>query len=622
MSPAGGREGGRRRLLWWGGAGASALVLLAAGAWLAWTAQQARADLLAARSALPGVREAVMTGDGSGTRRLDEVRRHARAADDRTHDPVWTAAGWVPWAGSPIATTQGMTRAVRTLADDGMPALVKAADTVHPAQLLSGGRLDVVSLRNAAPSLAAAAVTLDGQRLAVTRLEPSWLGPVASARGELLTELESLADASHAAAGAARLVPPMLGLNGPRRYFVAFQNPAEARASGGLLDAYAVVVADAGKVRIERIGANTQLPLLSEAAVAAVDAGVDDAFATRYADLGATSTWLQANVSPHFPDVARTWEAMWTASTGQPVDGTVALTPRALAAVLAATGPVTAPVVGTVDAAHVEQLILHDQYVLSEKGKLGDQRKGLMLGVGSATIDALLAGHVSPTKLLPGLRSTARDGYLLVHSRDDDEQVQLADAGITGAVDGTAGPYAQTVVLNAAGNKLDSWLKTSLDYRISSCSASSREVQVKVTLLNGAPAKGLPAYVTVRSDVPGYPTAPSQNRTELQVLLTQRATLRSATLDGEPMVLAPAEGELPAALPDHASATFLQAATVRERPSYWLDLELVPGTARTLVLDLTEPPSSADPLLPRQVMVVPPEIRTELRACPAAGSEK
>ena len=36
------------------------------------------------------------------------------------------------------------------------------------------------------------------------------------------------------AATGARLLPAMLGENGPRRYFMVFQNPAEARGTGGM----------------------------------------------------------------------------------------------------------------------------------------------------------------------------------------------------------------------------------------------------------------------------------------------------------------------------------------------------------------------------------------------------
>src|SRR2546423_1153941 len=80
----------------------------------------------------------------------------------------------------------------------------------------------------AGPAWDRAAASLAEQRDVVAALAPSWASPVAQARGSLLAELTSLAGTSRDAAQAARVLPPMLGMNGPRRYFVAFQNPAEA----------------------------------------------------------------------------------------------------------------------------------------------------------------------------------------------------------------------------------------------------------------------------------------------------------------------------------------------------------------------------------------------------------
>ena len=598
-----------RRPLLWGGAGAALGVVLAAG-WLAWTGQQARSELMTAKASLPAVQAAVLSGDGTAARQLEQLRRHAATADDDTHDLLWSLAGSLPIVGSPFATTSGLTRSVHVLAGQSLPALASAADTLHPARLLGGGgRLDVAGLAAATPELTRAATSLRQQRDDVARLDPSWFGPVAAAQSELHTQLVQLTDTSRDAAAAARLLPSMLGLDGPRRYFVAFQNPAEARGTGGLLDAFAIVLADKGAVRIERMGANTQLPAFSGEIT-----DVDQAFAARYAAVGGTSAWLEANVSPHFPDVARAWEAMWLKATGQKLDGAVALDPKALSAVLAATGPVAAPVVGTVDAARIESLVLHDQYVLPQ---LAGQRKSLMLGIGSATVARLLGGGVSPRLLLPSLRQVADSGHVMVHSRVADEQSRLVAAGIAGAVDASDRPFAQAVVVNAAGNKLDDWLGSSLRYAVTSCTPQKRTVAVSVTLRNDAPATGLPPYMTVRSDRPPYATVVGQNRSELEVLVTRGATLVGATLDGATL-LSSVDGELPDTIDASVADGFLSTADVGGRPSYWVDLETRPGAAHTLVLNLTEPPSSSAPLLPRQNLVRSPSVAADVGSCSGA----
>src|SRR5664280_30792 len=105
----------RRRALW----GSAGLLLAIGGAagWLGWTAQQARTQLFEARDELPGVRTAVLNGDGSAAGRLQQVRRHADAAEGLTHDLVWSIAAGVPVLGTPAATTRGLTGAVAGIAD-------------------------------------------------------------------------------------------------------------------------------------------------------------------------------------------------------------------------------------------------------------------------------------------------------------------------------------------------------------------------------------------------------------------------------------------------------------------------------------------------------------------------
>ena len=46
----------------------------------------------------------------------------------------------------------------------------------------------------------------------------------------------------------------MLGADGPRTYLLAVQQPAEARGTGGLLGAYAVLRAEQGVVSVVEVG--------------------------------------------------------------------------------------------------------------------------------------------------------------------------------------------------------------------------------------------------------------------------------------------------------------------------------------------------------------------------------
>ncbi|MFZ0160552.1 MAG: DUF4012 domain-containing protein, partial [Kineosporiaceae bacterium] len=533
-------------------------------------------------------------------------------------DPVWAAVAHLPWLGRPAATVRGLTDAVDSVATQSLPALAAATTDVHPARVLDSGRLDVVGLASAAEPLGRATTTLESQRDAIGGLDPSWLAPVRQAHADLHEQLIELAALTSSAHTATQVAPGMLGKDGPRRYFVGFQNPAEARGTGGLLDAFAIVKAEKGSLVVERTGANTDLPALP-----ATIEGIGNDFLDRYQAQGATALWVNANLSPHFPEVGKAWVAMWKASTGQQLDGAVALDPKALAEVLSATGPVSVPVVGTVGADRVENLVLLGQY---QRPELGAQRKQLMLGVGVKTMEAVLSGAADAQKLVPKLRDAAHNGHVLLYSRNGAEQAALVRSGLAGAVAIDARPFAQAVVVNAAGNKLDTWLTQSLAYRVEECSASGRTVAVTIGLRNDAPRKGLPEYVTVRSDKPRFTTVTGQNRIEVQLLATLGAHLTSATLDGKKVPLAPPDGDLPARLPDGGlsgggqDTGFLQERVSAGRPSYGLDLELVPGAGRTLQVRFVEPAGTTGaPRLPVQTMVHTPSVTADVSACGRAS---
>jgi hypothetical protein len=82
------------------------------------------------------------------------------------------------------------------------------------------------------------------------------VAPSVRAAQRSLADLDASASQARTAA---ELIPAMLGADRPRRYFMAFQNSAEARGAGGLLGAYGVLEADRGRLRVLRLGSNTDL---------------------------------------------------------------------------------------------------------------------------------------------------------------------------------------------------------------------------------------------------------------------------------------------------------------------------------------------------------------------------
>jgi hypothetical protein len=532
-------------------------ILLLAGAWLLVTGLLARRELDAARADLPKLRALAASGQvaAAGTVAA-ELAGHAHRAHALTTGPAWSVAAALPGIGSPFAVVRGMTASL-----DGLPltGLAGAAARLDPAALLSGGRVNVAALAAVAPTLRSSAADLVRTRTEVGALPVSWFRPVNAARAELLDQLAAARDAVAGADRAARLLPPMLGMTGPRRYFVGLQNEAEARGTGGLPGVFAIVVADRGALTVTQVAADS--------ALGQVRTGLrfDADYQARYGSAQPADYFGNSNISPHFPYAARIWAAMWQRKSGQRVDGAIAVDATALSYLLAGAGPAPLPGGGTIGASSLVALAESTEYARFADE---DERKRYVVAVARAVETHLLAGRGSPSRLVAGLGRAAAERRLLVWSADPAVQAELATTELAGIVPATTAPYAGLVVVNAAGNKLDYYLDRSLAVARTGCGAL-RSVTATITLTNGAPRSGLPRMVTLRGDHPDYPTRPGDQLLLVSYYATAGSQLSSVDLDGAPSTISPQR--------ENGHSVYTTA------------LELPAGRARVLVLHLTEP---------------------------------
>src|SRR5262249_11357567 len=122
------------------------------------------------------------------------------------------------------------------------------------------------------------------------------------------------------------------GADGPRTYFLAMQNNADQRATGGDVLAYGFVRVDDGHLSLLSGGGITE---------------IDDPNGFRNVDLPADLRWYlghvtprprrriaNVNLTPNFPVVAQGWSALIKAATGRQIDGAFAIDPMAIAQLL------------------------------------------------------------------------------------------------------------------------------------------------------------------------------------------------------------------------------------------------------------------------------------------------
>ena len=181
-----------------------------------------------------------------------DIVGHAERADELTGGPVWWIAANLPGGGAALADVRTITAQIDALS----PARCRNSSRPAPGsthRAAGSGRHDPSSVRSrprAAPLARADAPVAARQRGDPGRPAHTWLGVADTARQDLLTELDALGKTVHSADLAAHIAPVMLGADGPKRYFVAFQNDAEARGTGGLPGAFAIA---AGRSRRDQL---------------------------------------------------------------------------------------------------------------------------------------------------------------------------------------------------------------------------------------------------------------------------------------------------------------------------------------------------------------------------------
>jgi len=575
----------RRSLL-----GALVLLLVLLG-WAGFRLLGVRGHLLEARRQVTLAGQEARAGHVAPALAAARSAAAATAATRGLHsDPVWAVARHLPLLGSSLVTAQGLAENADALAAGVLPPLALAAQDLRAENLRlpGGGGMDTARLRDAGSRLTEAQQVLSAAQVSVSRLpDEVLLTPVGTARRQLLGQLADLSRQFAGATTATTLAPAMLGADGPRRYFLALQNTAEARGSGGIIGAYGVVVADHGQLRLEKAGGDRDLLPDYPGSVLPLPPDLD----RRWGSFGVGSIWRNANLSPHWPWGADVLEALWKRRTGEVLDGVVGIDPGAAGFVLEATGPVQLPDGTQVSGRGLTEFV---EKTLYERYPDSAQRQAVLTIVQRGIFAALVRPGGDPGALLTALGRAAGDGRLLVASAHPEEQQRLAGTSVGGALPAGPGPYAALVLTNASGDKLDYYLDREVTWQADGCTGPRRTATLTARLTSGAPATGLPAYVDGRATI--NRVVPIGSLKEyVSVYGTPGGRLLSAEVDGAPAVVVD--------------------DTELGHPVASLYLTLPPGGTHTLRVVWDEPSEGPVHALRTPPLVRPPVLRTAVPPC-------
>lgn len=503
---------------------------------------------------------------------LPNAVQSAQALESSTEGLPWRLLEGVPVVGANASAVADVSTAAS--------ALLVAAEPLAPyAERISqirraDGSIDLEAVSAIAPLLEDLATVTRVEDFRLEQIDAGDLRPeISGPLVELRDQLHAVNAAVGTAAQLAARAPALLGADGKRTWLVLLQNPAEARGTGGFPGGYVTLVADGGKLSLGAAGKSNDLqrvPIPTNGAPA--DARL---MWGTYLE-----SWNTFNLSADFPMVAGLAKAGMDVR-GQPVDGVIAVDPRAVAAILSVTGPVT--VDGrTVTAENAESFFTVDVYDLIPDSNVRDP---FVLKLVGEILQRFLAAPWNPSALADALSGPVADGRIRVWSADPAEEDWLATTSVGGGVPDTPGPVVAVAFDNAAGNKMDAFVATGVTYRPGRCpTASVQESSIAISLRNDAPMDlPLESGNYGRADDPSAP--PGSTKLLVYVYAPVGATFGQATLDGAPLEMFSGEE--------------------RNRPVWWNYVTIDRGQDRKLDISFAEPTVlDVEPAVITQPMVI------------------
>jgi hypothetical protein len=275
-----------------------------------------------------------------------------------------------------------------------------------------------------------------------------------------IQKLQPARDAAAPMAALARYLPAAVGENGPRTYLLLFTNPDELRPAGGFVGSFGVITVDRGAPSLIDVRGEQDLDGRYRVRFPIPAAlGARLSFPNNSLDIG------DAGWDPDFRSSATLSEQMLGSATGRTVDGTIAIDPYAMAALLRITGPVDVPQYGTLTADNFFSRV--NQIVNVEAGP-SSGKKALPV------ISAAIVKHLftTPIDAWPQMMATAGDA-----ARGRHVQLYLHDVAVAQALDAArydgsfvnppdGKDYLMVVDANVGGTKGDGYVRKSAEARV------------------------------------------------------------------------------------------------------------------------------------------------------------
>jgi hypothetical protein len=558
------------------------ILLLVAGLWLLRTGSAARNELMQAKTQAQRLASHKVSKDPARIAVLiGEVNSRVQRANRLTHDPIWWTASHIPYFGRTPAAVRTSVSSLSEVLD----AVAQSDDALADYRRSPGRLVDRELLKIAGSILAdVKQPTLDAvaamQSLNLAGVPSVIANPVKQVRNQFVTAQPYVEQGQTFI----KVAPVLLGLDEPKTWLLVMNNGAEARATGGLPGGWATLSAVEGHLELTHLETNSAIsarPLKNWQ-----DFVPQDMQALYGYDLAHLA---DMNLSPDFPTNAQLMNALYQQHTGGNVDGVISIDQFTLAGLMAVTGPVN------VGKRHLTSGTVVD-YVT--KGVYADypnpkKKDDAVMDITRRVFKHLSYDSVRDVELARALIPSIYRGRLHAWATDKSEQSLIHQTVLSGSMENPFDPSHMAVIINAAGNKIDAYVSTTVGYTQGKCLVDLpyRESTFTVQLDNAAPSTGLPSYVTPRNDK-GYrdDSHPGSTMSAVFMHVPQGSEFDSAAINGK-------------------RASVMNTGTDHGRDVWEFHVELPSKADRTLTVKFKEPVSleAKSPVLGVQPMAIPME---------------
>jgi Protein of unknown function (DUF4012) len=354
---------------------------------------------------------------------------------------------------------------------------------------ISGGRFPVDALRSLAPYVRRARVAFDLAARDAGRLPDSLvIGPVGEATDLLKDRLGETVPLARSADALLSSLPLFAGEGREARYFVAAQNSSELRGTGGLIGNYAILTLSQGRMSLSSFRGLSTLPDLPAEAVPSPSRD----FLDLYGPFGGGGAWSNLNLTPDAPTAASLIEQLYLRVKGEKLDGTIFMDLQGLSTLLKATGPVRSRALDyTFTSQNLVKYVASAAYLNAPVPH--PEREGPRL-VAQAVWNRFL-GATDSEKALRALISAVAQGHLVVHGADPRVQAAFLQAGVAGRFGAGSSDFFGVASSNAAGNKVDQFLRQHLVYDVRLAEEGRAHASASTTFTNHAPVGAPSGYV-------------------------------------------------------------------------------------------------------------------------------